>query len=101
MSIHRSLVSQGKLARHRNVLSRAERLQLLLEENRWKVGGSPFGLPKVRSIKYKVKKAKKTAETAAAAAAPAAGAAAAKPAAGAAKAAAKPAADKGKAPAKK
>lgn len=96
MSIHRSLVSQGKLARHRNVLSRAERLQTLLEGERWRAGDSPFGLPKVRSIKHKVKKAKKTAETAGAAAPAEAGkAAAAKPAAGAkGPATAKPAAEK-------
>ncbi len=99
MSIHRSLVTQGKLTRHRNVLTRAERLQILLEGGRWKVGDSPFSLPKVRSQKHKVKKAKKTAEAAtpAAAAAPAAGAK------GPAKAAEKPAAGKGpaKQPAKK
>ncbi len=77
MSIHRSLVTQGKLTRHRNVLTRAERLQSLLEDERWKPGASPFGLPKVRSIKHKIKKAKKKEEAAAAGAtAPAAGAAA-------------------------
>ncbi len=76
MSIHRSLVSKGKLVRHRNVLTRAERLQVLLEENRWKTGASPFALPKVRSIKHKVKKTKKKEEAATPAAAPAAGAAA-------------------------
>lgn len=65
MSIHRSLATQGRLIRHRNVLTRAERLQRLIEEDRWKNGASPFGLVKVRSIKHKVKKAKKQAEAAA------------------------------------
>ena len=98
MSIHRSLVTQGKLTRHRNVLTRAERLQILLEGGTWKAGDSPFCLPKVRSQKHKGKKAKKKEETATAAA-PAAGA---KAPAGAAKAAEKPAAAKGAAkPAKK
>ena len=101
MSIHRSLASQGKLIRHRNVLRRAERLQSLLESERWKATDSPFGLPKLRNIKHKAKKAKKTAETAAPGAAPAAPAAGAKPAAGKAAApAAKPAGDKGAPPAK-
>ena len=109
MSIHRSLVSQGKLTRHRNVLRRTERLQALLEDDRWKAGDSPFGLPKVRSIKHKVKKAaKKPGEAAAATAgatpAPAAGGGKAAPG----EKAAGPAAKKGdkaspaaKAPAKK
>ncbi len=104
MSIHRSLVTQGKLTRHRNVLNRTERLQLLIAEDRWDLAKKgPLGLPKVRSIKHKAKKAKKTEEAAApaaGAAAPAAGAKAAPAAKGAApaKGAAAPAA---KAPAKK
>ena len=89
MSIHRSLVTQGKLTRHRNVLSRTERLQLLLGEDRWDLAKrGPLGLPKVRSIKHKVKKAKKKEE------APAAGTVAAAPAAKG------TAPDKGSAPAK-
>ena len=64
MSIHRSLVTQGKLTRHRNVLTRAERLQVLMEDGRWKPGASPLSLPKVRSQKHKVKKAAKKKEEA-------------------------------------
>ena len=99
MSIHRSLASQGKLIRHRNVLRRSERLQSMLEDSRWKSGDSPFSLPKLRSIKHKAKKAKKKEEAAApgAVAAPAAGA---KPAAGKAAAPAAKPADKAAAPAK-
>ncbi len=101
MSIHRSLVTQGKLTRHRNVLSRTERLQHLLEEARWDLAKKgPLGLPKVRSIKHKVKKAKKKEETAAAAGTEAKPAAPAAKGAAPAKAAA-PAANKGGAPAKK
>ena len=60
MTIHKSLVTRGKLAQHRNVLTRAERIQRLQEEERWKQGESIFGLPKVRNIKMKArKKAKK------------------------------------------
>ena len=99
MSIHRSLASQGKLIRHRNVLRRSERLQALLGEERWKPSDGPFGLPKYRSIKHKAKKAKKKEEAAAAGAPAAAPAAGAKPA-GKAAPAAKPAGDKAAAPGK-
>jgi small basic protein (TIGR04137 family) len=89
MSIDKSLRRKNQLARSRNVLNRAERIKILMDEERWKEGRSPFGLPKVRVLKVAVKKGKKkeeaAPEAAAAAAAPAAGA---KPAAGA---AAKPA----------
>ena len=99
MSIHKSLVTAGNLRRHRNVLTRAERLDLLKKEERWKEGQSIFNLPKVRNIMAKAKKKKEEA-AAEGAAAPAAGAApaggAAAPAAGA-KGAAAPA--KGAAPA--
>src|SRR5215471_17830149 len=89
MSIHKSLVTAGNLRRHRNVLTRAERLDLLKKEERWKEGQSIFNLPKVRNIMAKAKKKKEEA-AAEGAAAPAAGAkgAAAAPAKGAAPAAA-------------
>jgi small basic protein (TIGR04137 family) len=89
MSIHRSLATAGKLKRHRNVLTRSERLDILKKDERWKEGQSIFGLPKVRNILAKAKKKEK--EATADAAAPAAGA----PAAGAA-----PAKDAKAAPAK-
>jgi small basic protein (TIGR04137 family) len=76
MSIHRSLATAGKLKRHRNVLTRAERLEILKKDERWKEGQSIFGLPKVRNILAKAKKKKEEAEAAPAAGAPAAGAAA-------------------------
>jgi len=47
MSIDRSLKIRGALSRHRNVLSRAERLEKLKEEERWEEGDSVLGLPKV------------------------------------------------------
>jgi len=86
MSIHGSLASAGKLKRHRNVLTRAERLELLRKDKRWEDGQSIFGLPKVRNIMAKAKKKEK--EAAAEGAAPAAGAAAAPAAAAGAKPAA-------------
>ncbi len=78
MSIDKSLKRRNQLARARNVLTRAERIKVLMDEERWKEGRSPFGLPKVRVLKTTVKKAKKAkeeekpAEGAEAAAAPAA-----------------------------
>lgn len=111
MSIHKSLALGSKLKRHRNVLTRAERLEQLLKEGKVTDERSVFGLPKVRSIMVKAKAKPKKEEAAAGAAAPAAGAAApaagaeapaagakgAAPAAkGAAPAAAKPAAEKKK-----
>ncbi len=60
----------------RGVLSRAERIAKLKEQERWTEGRSPLGLPKVRvqklAMKKKVKKKDEAAEGAAAK--PAAGA---------------------------
>ena len=47
MSIDRSLKITGALSRHRNVLSRAERIEKLIEEERWEEGDPITGLAKV------------------------------------------------------
>jgi len=47
MSIDRSLKIKGALSRHRNVLTRAERIEQLKDEERWSEGESLLGLPKV------------------------------------------------------
>ena len=47
MSIDRSFKVKGALSRHRNVLKRAERIEILSEEERWSEGDSLLGLPKV------------------------------------------------------
>jgi small basic protein (TIGR04137 family) len=88
MSLDRSLKGANALIRHRNVLTRAERLLKLTEEERWDDSKSVYGLPKVAHRKQELAKAEKEADATAAAGAvpgatPAAGAAA--PAAGAAK----------------
>lgn len=92
MSIDPSLKLKNALVRHRNVLSRAERLDVLKDEERWNEGDSVMGLPKVAHRKSAAgKKTKAEGEAAATegaapgAAAPAAPAAA--PAKGGAKAA--------------
>src|SRR5207302_7340392 len=82
MSIDQSLRRKNLLARSRNVLTRAERIKVLQDEDRWKEGRSPYGLPKVRVMKVakKVKKAKEEEAGAAEGAAPAAAPAEKKPA---------------------
>ena len=47
MSIDPSLKIKGALTRHRNVLTRAERIAKLIEEERWSEGDSLLGLEKV------------------------------------------------------
>jgi small basic protein (TIGR04137 family) len=64
MSLHSSLKRSSSAGRHRNVLKREERLVKLTDEEKWEdEGDSIYGLPKVRSIKLRVKKkAKKKTE---------------------------------------
>jgi len=85
MSMDRSLKGANALVRHRNVLTRGERLIKLAEDEKWNESKSVFGLPKVAHRKQALAKSEKEAApaegAAAAGAAPAAGAAA--PAAGA------------------
>ena len=92
MSMDRSLRSKSTLARHRNVLSRAERIGVLKDTGRWEDGRLVTGLPKVAHRKASVGKKEKV-EKAADGTTPVAGApaVAAAPAADK-KAAAKPAA---------
>src|SRR5580692_9459245 len=97
MSLDPSLKSANALIRHRNVLTRDERLTKLKEEEKWREGMSVFGLPKVAHRKQALAKAEK-AEVAADGTTPAAGAA---PAAAGAKGAAPAPAAKGAAPAAK
>lgn len=61
MSIDRSLKIKGALTRHRNVLTRAERIAQLKEEERWSEGDSLFGLPKVAHRKSHAGRKEKTA----------------------------------------
>jgi len=58
MSIDKSLRRKNQLARARNVSTRAERIRTLQDDERWKEGRSPFGLPKVRVLKVAKKKPK-------------------------------------------
>ena len=47
MSVDRSLKIKGALTRHRNVLTRAERIEKLKEQEKWLDGDSVMSLPKV------------------------------------------------------
>ena len=58
MSQHSSLKIDPTRTRHRNVLKRHERVQRLVEMEKWNDRPSAFGLPKVKSLKIKVKKVK-------------------------------------------
>jgi len=62
MSLDRSLKIRNALVRHRNVLSRAERVEILKDEERWNEGDSLLGLPKVAHRKVGAGKKSKEAE---------------------------------------
>ncbi len=61
MSIDRSLKLRSALVRHRNVLTRTERVERLKKEEKWLEDSSLLGLPKVANRKMKAKKAAKEA----------------------------------------
>lgn len=64
MSMDKSLKSKNLLQRHRNVLTRAERIELLKETDRWGEDSTAIGLPKVAhrkaAVGVKTKKEKTT-----------------------------------------
>ena len=66
MSQHPSLRSSEKDKQHRSVLKRHERLKILKEKEKWKDEDSVFGLPKVKVIRFKIKKEKAAKEDVAA-----------------------------------
>jgi small basic protein (TIGR04137 family) len=76
MSIHPSLSISDKDKKPRSVLKRSERLRMMMEKGQWKEGDKVYGLPKIKTIRIKIKKekAEKAAEAVTAeGAAPAAG----------------------------
>ncbi len=65
MSVDPSLKVKGALKRHRNVLTRAERIEKLKEEERWNEDDPIMGLPKVANRKaHTAKKGKEKLEEA-------------------------------------
>ena len=63
MSIDPSLKIKGALTRHRNVLKRAERIEKLIDEERWSEGDSLLGLVKVAHRKSHAGRKEKEAPT--------------------------------------
>lgn len=60
MSVDRSLKTKGSLVRHRNVLTRAERVAKLVDDEKFDMeNDSPTGLPKVAHRKAPVGGGKK------------------------------------------
>jgi len=60
----------------RSVLKRTERIRQMQEKGKWKEGDSVYGLPKIKTLRIKIKKEKAVKEATTEAGAPAAGAAA-------------------------
>ncbi len=56
MSLDKSLKGRSTLVRHRNVLTRAERIEQLRELGQWTEDSNPLGLPKVAHRKTNVGK---------------------------------------------
>ena len=58
MSQHPSLKSSNKTIQHRSVLKRFEKIKVLKDKDKWTDGNSAFGLPKVKTLRFKIKKEK-------------------------------------------
>jgi len=58
MSIHPSLRSSEKDKKVRSVLKRAERLKMMMEKGEWKEGSDIYGLPKIKTLRIRIKKEK-------------------------------------------
>lgn len=58
MSIHPSLSSSEKGKKQRSVLKRIERIRTMMEKGTWKEGDNVFSLPKIKTIRIKIKKEK-------------------------------------------
>ena len=67
MSMDKGLKPRNALARHRNVLTRAERVEALKDVEAWEEDTPVFGLPKVAHRKAVTKKEKPVEEAATAA----------------------------------
>lgn len=63
MSLDRSLKEKDTLKRHRNVLSRAERVEKLKEDGMWTEESTVIAMPKVGHRKVSVGKKDKAAKT--------------------------------------
>lgn len=58
MTIHSSLRSTQKDKKSRSVLKRTERLKAMMEKGTWKEGDNVYSLPKIKTLRIKIKKEK-------------------------------------------
>lgn len=58
MSIHPSLTISEQDKKPRSVLKRSERIRQMMDKGKWKDGDSVYNLPKIKSLKIKIKKEK-------------------------------------------
>jgi small basic protein (TIGR04137 family) len=58
MSIHPSLKISDKDKKQRSVLKRIERIRMMLEKGQWKEGDDVYRLPKIKTVRIKIKKEK-------------------------------------------
>jgi len=58
MSQHSSLKAGAGGRKHRSVLKKYERIEKLSEKEEWDESKSVYGLPKVKMVKFKIKKDK-------------------------------------------
>ena len=65
MSIHPSLAISEKDKKTRSVLKRTERIRTMLDKGQWKEGNDVYGLPKIKTLRIKIKKEKVEKEAAA------------------------------------
>ena len=64
MTQHSSLKGGRKGKRHRSVLKRFERIKILEDKKEWTENNSIFGLPKVKTVRIRIKKEKAASEAA-------------------------------------
>lgn len=67
MSLDKSLKGRSRLTRVRSVLTRVERIEQMIANDKWVEGMSPLGIPKTKVVRLVIgkKKKKKAAEPAA------------------------------------
>ncbi|MCX5700129.1 MAG: small basic protein [Candidatus Omnitrophica bacterium] len=58
MSIHPSLTISEKDKKQRSVLKRTERIRAMSEKGKWIEGDMVYGLPKLKTVRIKIKKEK-------------------------------------------
>jgi small basic protein (TIGR04137 family) len=58
MSIHPSLSTAAQNKKQKSVLKRSERIKLMQDKGTWHEEDSVFGLPKIKTIRIKIKKDK-------------------------------------------